>query len=194
VEDPSASKTSAALTTSTADLPKTLPAAEDSATGNAHTAVNGATSPDATEDEGKTTTTASPQSADKPVDPTDKLTDATDPTKDGTAPGAHSTDDTTTTDAGSVKSKGTGQVTSKSDTEGAQDVSTTTHTKTYGGRHRADDTASNTTNTDAGGRRRADDTASNPNAGGRHHADDTASGSNAGTSSASSSEAGSNKK
>ena len=60
VEDPSASKTSAALTTSTADLPKTLPAADDSATGNAHTDVNGATSPDATEDEGKTTTTLSP--------------------------------------------------------------------------------------------------------------------------------------
>jgi hypothetical protein len=95
-------------------------------------------------------------------------------------PGAHSNDDTTTADASSVNTSGTGhQATSTPNTEGEQDVSNTTNTNTSGGRHRAGDTASKTTNTTAPG---------------RHRADDTASGSKGGTSSASSSKADSKEK
>ena len=179
MEEPSTDEKSTALTTFAADLPKAPPAGEDSATGTALTATTGATPPDATEEEDETTTTASPQPSDKPADPTDKPTDATDPAKDGTTPGAPSKEDTTTADATSVNTKGTGHpATSKPDTEGGQDVSKAKNTTTFGGRHHTDDTASKPTHAFG---------VSAPAAGGRHRADDKST-SNAGTSSASSSE------
>ena len=155
VEDSSQLEVSTAFT---ADLSKDPSAGEESATGTALTATNDATLPDATEDPDRTTTTASPQSGDKPADPAD---------------------DTPKPGASSVSTNGTGdQATSKPNTEGGQDVSNTTNTNTFGGRHRADGTATHTTTTNT--------------LGGRHRVRDTASGSNAGTSSASPPESDSN--